>query len=83
MHDHVRGNHSRTVPDRHPSEDAGDDDTNYINDELKYGASHQSVDSNPVESQSEWSDDECREEATGKFYICEDRFVFQLKEHLN
>lgn len=27
---------------------------------------HQSLDSNPVESQSEWSDDECREEATGK-----------------
>nr|XP_029711450.1 Ca(2+)/calmodulin-responsive adenylate cyclase isoform X3 [Aedes albopictus] len=26
---------------------------------------HQSLDSNPVESQSEWSDDECREEATG------------------
>lgn len=40
---------------------------NYINDELKYGAGHQSIDSNPVESQSEWSDDECREEATGKF----------------
>lgn len=42
------------------------DDGNYINDELKYGAGHQSIDSNPVESQSEWSDDECREEATGK-----------------
>ncbi|XP_052862291.1 Ca(2+)/calmodulin-responsive adenylate cyclase [Anopheles cruzii] len=26
---------------------------------------HQSLDSNPVESQSEWSDDECREEAVG------------------
>lgn len=26
---------------------------------------HQSLDSNPVESQSEWSDDECREEPTG------------------
>ncbi|XP_062538681.1 Ca(2+)/calmodulin-responsive adenylate cyclase isoform X2 [Armigeres subalbatus] len=26
---------------------------------------HQSLDSNPVESQSEWSDDDCREEATG------------------
>ncbi|XP_058443634.1 Ca(2+)/calmodulin-responsive adenylate cyclase [Malaya genurostris] len=26
---------------------------------------HQSLDSNQVESQSEWSDDECREEATG------------------
>ncbi|KAJ6638235.1 Ca(2+)/calmodulin-responsive adenylate cyclase [Pseudolycoriella hygida] len=41
------------------------DDGNYINDELKYGAGHQSIDSNPVESQSEWSDDDCREEATG------------------
>ncbi|XP_055914103.1 Ca(2+)/calmodulin-responsive adenylate cyclase isoform X1 [Eupeodes corollae] len=43
---------------------------NVINDELKYGAGHhnnhhQSMDSNPVESQSEWSDDDCREEATG------------------
>ncbi|XP_053949645.1 Ca(2+)/calmodulin-responsive adenylate cyclase isoform X5 [Anastrepha ludens] len=41
---------------------------NVINDELKYGAghhNHQSMDSNPLESQSEWSDDDCREEATG------------------
>lgn len=38
---------------------------NYISDALKYGAGHQSVDSNPIESQSEWSDDEIREEATG------------------
>ncbi|XP_063703935.1 Ca(2+)/calmodulin-responsive adenylate cyclase isoform X3 [Culicoides brevitarsis] len=38
---------------------------NYISDALKYGAGHQSVNSNPVESQSEWSDDEIREEATG------------------
>lgn len=42
---------------------------NLINDELKYGAGHQSIDSNPVESQSEWSDDECREEAMGKKLI--------------
>lgn len=42
------------------------DDANQINDELKYGAGHRSLDSNPVESQSEWSDDECREEATGE-----------------
>jgi hypothetical protein len=41
------------------------EDMNYITDELKYGAGHQSIDSNPLESQSEWSDDECREEATG------------------
>ncbi|XP_055390218.1 Ca(2+)/calmodulin-responsive adenylate cyclase isoform X2 [Condylostylus longicornis] len=42
-------------------------DDNVINDELKFGAGHhhQSMDSNPVESQSEWSDDDCREEATG------------------
>lgn len=46
-----------------------EDGGNYINDELKYGAGHQSIDSNPVESQSEWSDDECREEATGKFLL--------------
>lgn len=39
---------------------------NYISDALKYGAGHQSVDSNPIESQSEWSDDEIREEATGR-----------------
>ncbi|XP_037921658.1 Ca(2+)/calmodulin-responsive adenylate cyclase isoform X2 [Hermetia illucens] len=39
---------------------------NVINDELKFGAAHhQSLDSNPVESQSEWSDEDCREEATG------------------
>ena len=45
-------------------------ETNVINDELKYGANHhnhQSMDSNPLESQSEWSDDDCREEATGKY----------------
>lgn len=44
-------------------------EANVINDELKYGATHmnhQSIDSNPLESQSEWSDDDCREEATGK-----------------
>ncbi|BFG01507.1 Ca(2+)/calmodulin-responsive adenylate cyclase [Drosophila madeirensis] len=43
-------------------------ESNVINDELKYGAAHlnhQSMDSNPLESQSEWSDDDCREEATG------------------
>ncbi|XP_062138156.1 Ca(2+)/calmodulin-responsive adenylate cyclase isoform X5 [Drosophila sulfurigaster albostrigata] len=42
-------------------------EANVINDELKYGAhhNHQSMDSNPLESQSEWSDDDCREEATG------------------
>ncbi|XP_043661286.1 Ca(2+)/calmodulin-responsive adenylate cyclase isoform X2 [Drosophila teissieri] len=43
-------------------------EANVINDELKYGATHhnhQSMDSNPLESQSEWSDDDCREEATG------------------
>ncbi|XP_018792357.1 PREDICTED: Ca(2+)/calmodulin-responsive adenylate cyclase isoform X2 [Bactrocera latifrons] len=55
--------------------DYGDDmdeerhmEMNVINDELKYGAghhNHQSMDSNPLESQSEWSDDDCREEATG------------------
>lgn len=45
---------------------------NVINDELKYGAghhNHQSMDSNPLESQSEWSDDDCREEATGRSYM--------------
>lgn len=40
-----------------------------INDILKYGA-HQSVDSNPIETQSEWSDDDERDddEAKGMFY---------------
>lgn len=42
---------------------------NYISDALKYGAGHQSIDSNPIESQSEWSDDEIREEATGENYF--------------
>lgn len=44
-------------------------EANVINDELKYGAGHKqmnTVDSNPLESQSEWSDEDCREEATGK-----------------
>jgi hypothetical protein len=55
------------VVDLAKSENGIDDleEMNYITDELKYGAGHQSIDSNPMESQSEWSDDECREEATG------------------
>lgn len=36
-----------------------------INDILKYGA-HQSCDSNPIETQSEWSDDGDDDEAKGK-----------------
>lgn len=36
-----------------------------INDILKYGA-HQSADLNPVETQSEWSDDGDEDEAKGK-----------------
>lgn len=38
-----------------------------INDILKYGA-HQSVDSNPIETQSEWSDEDEKDddEAKGK-----------------
>lgn len=48
---------------------------NYISDALKYGAGHQSVDSNPIESQSEWSDDEIREEATGKCLLKKSIFV--------
>lgn len=36
-----------------------------INDILKYGA-HQSVDSNPVETQSEWSDDDDRDDDEAK-----------------
>lgn len=38
-----------------------------INDILKYGA-HQSADSNPVETQSEWSDEGDDDEAKGKKY---------------
>lgn len=53
------------------AEDHAEDQANQINDELKYGAGHRSLDSNPVESQSEWSDDECREEATGKGFLCD------------
>lgn len=37
-----------------------------INDILKYGA-HQLADSNPIETQSEWSDDD--DEAKGKVYL--------------
>lgn len=39
-----------------------------INDILKYGA-HQSCDSNPIETQSEWSDEDDRDddEAKGKY----------------
>lgn len=42
-----------------------------INDILKYGA-HQSVDSNPVETQSEWSDDDERDddETKGRIGSC-------------
>lgn len=36
-----------------------------INDILKYGA-HQSVDSNPIETQSEWSDDDERDDDEAK-----------------
>lgn len=36
-----------------------------INDILKYGATHHSVDSNPGETQSEWSDED--DEAKGEF----------------
>lgn len=39
-----------------------------INDILKYGA-HQSVDSNPVETQSEWSDDDERDDDEAKGVI--------------
>lgn len=49
---------------------------NYISDALKYGAGHQSMDSNPLESQSEWSDEELREEATGKIIFLS--FFFEL-----
>ncbi|TMW39313.1 hypothetical protein DOY81_015607, partial [Sarcophaga bullata] len=41
-------------------------EANVINDELKYGAghhNHQSMDSNHLESQSEWSDDDCGAES--------------------
>lgn len=42
-----------------------------INDILKYGAGHQSVDSNPGETQSEWSDDDDKDddEVKGKFIV--------------
>lgn len=39
-----------------------------INDILKYGA-HQSVDSNPIETQSEWSDDDDRDDDEAKGII--------------
>lgn len=66
----VPAKNSNGVSCRGISSSGGLREVNVINDELKYGAGHQhnhhpSIDSNPVESQSEWSDDDCREEATG------------------
>lgn len=60
-----------TEPDTDDNDEQMKEDVhhNYISDALKYGAGHQSVDSNPMESQSEWSDDEVREEATGIFFV--------------
>ncbi|XP_067639560.1 Ca(2+)/calmodulin-responsive adenylate cyclase isoform X3 [Eurosta solidaginis] len=66
VYNHRQGEHTN-----YGEEDIDDErhhEMNVINDELKYGAghhTHQSMDSNPLESQSEWSDDDCREEATG------------------
>lgn len=52
--------------EEHEGMERGDFGNSTINDILKYGA-HQSVDSNPVETQSEWSDDDDdRDEAKGK-----------------
>ncbi|XP_050746544.1 Ca(2+)/calmodulin-responsive adenylate cyclase isoform X5 [Drosophila biarmipes] len=64
--DHRNGGHKEAAPLTNGSMRGLE--ANVINDELKYGAAHlnhQSMDSNPLESQSEWSDDDCREEATG------------------
>lgn len=62
-------NHQRMMcmDDRDGRHQRRGDGVNVINDELKYGAGHnqQSLESNHIESQSEWSDDDCREEATG------------------
>lgn len=56
--------------------DDGDDDYNRhdsdlvnsktINDILKYGAGHHSMDSNPGETQSEWSDEDEKEDDEAK-----------------
>lgn len=61
-----RVRHMEDRESRHPRRGGGDG-INVINEELKYGAGHnqQSLESNHIESQSEWSDDDCREEATG------------------
>lgn len=40
-----------------------------INDILKYGAGHYSMDSNPGETQSEWSDDDDKEDDDAKGII--------------
>lgn len=37
-----------------------------INDILKYGAGNHSVDSNPGETQSEWSDEDDKDDEDGK-----------------
>lgn len=37
-----------------------------INDILKYGAAHHSVDSNPGETQSEWSDEDDKDDDEAK-----------------
>lgn len=44
-----------------------------INDILKYGAGHLSVDSNPGETQSEWSDEDDKDDEEvkgGQSYLC-------------
>lgn len=52
-----------------------------INDILKYGAGHHSMDSNPGETQSEWSDEDEKEddEAKGTKFRLVNAFTFYCK----
>lgn len=64
--------------DEHCYDEDGDDDeynrhddsdlvnSKTINDILKYGAGHHSMDSNPGETQSEWSDEDEKEDDEAK-----------------
>lgn len=53
-----------------------------INDILKYGA-HQSADSNPIETQSEWSDEDERDEDEAKGKSSERIRKLKANVHLN
>lgn len=71
--------HNEPLEDDDEDEDGDDGDDEYnlqddsdlvnsktINDILKYGAGHHSMDSNPGETQSEWSDEDDKDDDEAK-----------------